>query len=78
MKDLLTLAENVEYEKAQANTILMRFGEKGNNAFIILDGKVDVLIESHFHKNIGEKTHLYYIANLIKHHVFCVVNSIVN
>ena len=78
LKDLLTLAENVEYEKAQANTILMRFGEKGNNAFIILDGKVDVLIESHFHKNIGEKTYLYYIANLIKHHEFGLVNSIVN
>ena len=78
LKDLLTLAENVEYEKAQANTVLMRFGEKGNNAFIILDGKVDVLIESHFHKNIGEKTYLYYIANLIKHHEFGLVNSIVN
>ena len=78
LKDLLTLAENVEYEKAQSNTVLMRFGEKGNNAFIILDGKVDVLIESHFQKDIGEKTYLYYIANLIKHHEFGLVNSIVN
>ena len=78
LKDLLTLAENVEYEKAQSNTVLMRFGEKGNNAFILLDGKVDVLIESHFQKDIGEKTYLYYIANLIKHHEFGLVNSIVN
>ena len=78
LKDLLTLAENVEYEKAQSNSVLMRFGEKGNNAFIILDGKVDVLIESHFQKDIGEKTYLYYIANLIKHHEFGLVNSIVN
>ena len=78
LKDLLTLAETVDYERAQNNTVLMRFGEKGNNAFIILDGKVDVLIESHFQKNMGEKTYLYYLANLIKHHEFGLVNSIVN
>ena len=78
LKDLLTLAEAVDLEKAQKNTVLMRFGEKGNNAFIILDGKVDVLIESYFHKNLGEKTYLYYIANLIKYHEFGLVNSIVN
>ena len=78
LKDLLTLAEAVDLEKAQKNTVLMRFCEKGNNAFIILDGKVDVLIESYFHKNLGEKTYLYYIANLIKYHEFGLVNSIVN
>ena len=78
LKDLITLAENVDYERAQINTVLMRFGEKGNNAFIILDGKVDVLIESHFNLNIGDKTYLYYIANLIKYHEFGLVNSIIN
>ena len=78
LKDLITLGENIEYEKAQNNTVLMRFGEKGNNAYIILSGKVDVLIENYFHKNIGEKTYLYYLANLIKYHEFGLVNSIVN
>ena len=78
LKDLLTLAENVEYEKYQNNTVLMRYGEKGNNAFIILDGKVDVLIENYFNKNVGDKTYLYYLANLIKYHEFGLVNSIVN
>ena len=78
LKDLLTLAENIDYEKAQNNTVLMRFAEKGSNAFIILQGKVDVLIESYFHTNIGEKTYLYFIANLIKYHEFGLVNSIVN
>ena len=58
LKELLTLAENVDYEKSQKDTVLMRYGEKGNNAFIILDGKVDVLIESYFYKSIGDKTYL--------------------
>ena len=78
LKDLLTLAENVDYEKNQKDTVLMRFGEKGNNAFIILDGKVDVLIESYFNKTIGEKTYLYYLANLIKYQEYGLVNCIVN
>jgi hypothetical protein len=42
LKDLLTLAEKIDYEKSQKNTVLMRYGEKGSSAFIILDGKVDV------------------------------------
>ena len=78
LKDLITLGETIVYEKAQSNTVLMRFGEKGSNAYIILSGKVDVLIENYFHKNIGEKTYLYYLANLIKYHEFGLVNSIVN
>ena len=78
LKDLLTLAENVDYEKSQKDTVLMRYGEKGNNAFIILDGKVDVLIESYFYKSIGDKTYLYYLANLIKHQEYGLVNNIIN
>jgi hypothetical protein len=78
LKDLLTLAENVDYEKSQKDTVLMRYGEKGNNAFIILDGKVDVLIESYFYKSIGDKTYLYYLANLIKYQEYGLVNNIIN
>ena len=78
LKDLLILGENIEYEKVQKNTVFMRFGEKGNNAYIILNGKVDVLIEHYFPKTIEEKTYLYYLANLIRYHEFGLVNSIVN
>ena len=78
LKDMLTLAESVDYQKEGANVVLMRYGEKGNNAYIILDGKVDVLIESSYHVNLGEKTYLYYLANLIKYHEFGLVNSVVN
>ena len=78
LKDLLTLAENVEYEKVSKDTVLMRFGEKGNNAFVILDGNVDVLIGSYFYENIGDKVYLYYLANLIKYQEYGLVNNIIN
>ena len=78
LKDLLTLAENVDYEKSSKDTVLMRCGEKGNNAFIILNGKVDVLIESYFYQNLGDKTYLYYLANLIKYQEYGLVNNIIN
>ena len=78
LKDLLTLSEAMVYEKQQKNTVLMRYGEKGNTAFIILKGQVDVLIETSCFKNLGEKGYLYYLANLIKYHEYGLVNMAVN
>ena len=78
LKDLLTLSEAMVYEKQQKNTVLMRYGEKGNTAFIILSGQVDVLIETSSYKNLGEKSYLYYLANLIRYHEFGLVNLTVN
>ena len=78
LKDLLTLSEAMVYEKQQKNTVLMRYGEKGSTAFIILNGQVDVLIETSCFKDLGEKGYLYYLANLIKYHEFGLVNLAVN
>ena len=78
LKDLLTMSEAMIYEKQPNNTVLMRFGEKGSTAYIILDGQVDVLIETSSIKNLGEKSYLYYLANLIRYHEFGLVNSTIN
>ena len=78
LKDLLTLSEAMIYEKQQKNTVMMRYGEKGSTAYIILNGQVDVLIETSSFKNLGEKSYLYYLANLIKYHEFGLVNLAVN
>ena len=78
LKDLITLSEAMIYEKQQNNTVMMRYGDKGSTAFIILKGQVDVLIENAFLKNLGEKTYLFYLANLIKYHEFGLVNLTVN
>ena len=78
LKDLLTLSDSMIYEKQQKDTVMMRYGEKGSTAYIILNGQVDVLIETSFFKNMGEKTYLYYLANLIKYHEFGLVNLTVN
>ena len=78
LKDLITLSEAMIYEKQQKDTVMMRFGDKGSTAYIILNGQVDVLIETSFFKNLGEKSYLYYLANLIKYHEFGLLNSTVN
>ena len=78
LKDLITLSEAMIYEKQQKNTIMMRYGDKGSTAYIILKGQVDILIESSYIKNLGEKSYLYYLANLIKYHEFGLVNLTVN
>jgi hypothetical protein len=78
LKDLLTLSEAMIYEKQKKNTVLLRYGEKGNTAYIILNGEVDVLIESSSIKNMGEKCYLFYLANLIKYQEYGLLNLNVN
>ena len=78
LKDLLTLSEAMQYEKHKKNTVLLRYGEKGNTAYIILNGDVDVLIESSSIKNMGEKCYLFYLANLIKYQEYGLLNLTVN
>ena len=78
LKDLLTLSEAMIYEKQKKNTVLLRYGEKGNTAYVILSGVVDVLIESSSIKNMGEKCYLFYLANLIKYQEYGLLNLTVN
>lgn len=78
LKDLLTLSEAVVYEKQKKNAVLIRYGEKGNTAYIILNGAVDVLIASSSIKNMGEKSYLFYLANLIKYQEYGLLNLTVN
>ena len=77
-KDLLNLSESIFYEKQLKNSVLMRFGEKGNTAYIILSGQVDVLIKSSVVQNVREINYFYYLANLIKYHEFGLLNQVIN
>ena len=78
LKDLLTLSEAMLYEKHKKNTVLLRYGEKGNTAYIILSGDADVLIETSSIRNMGEKCYLFYLANLIKYQEYGLLNLTVN
>ena len=78
LKDLLTLSQSISYEKHQKDTILMRFGDKGSTAYIILDGKVDVFIKSFKIMNITKNDYLLYLATLLKYSEYGLLNEAIN
>ena len=78
LKDLLNLAQSIAYQKCDKNTILMRFGDKGSTAYIILDGKVDVLIKSFKLMNVTKNDYLFYLANLLRYCEYGLLNEVIN
>ena len=78
LKDLLNLSQSMAYEKYQSDSILMKFGDKGITAYVILDGQVDVLIKSFKSMNITKNDYLFYLANLLKYNEYGLLNEAIN
>ena len=75
---LQIIATHMNYEKLERNRVLMRFGDKGKKAYIILNGEIDILIKSPKKMKIFERDYLIYIATLIRYKEYGLVNLVVN
>lgn len=75
---LQIIATHMNYEKLERNRVLMRYGDKGRKAYIILNGNIDILIKSPKKVKIYERDYLIYLATLIKYKEFGLVNLVVN
>ena len=64
-KLLKYVAENINYEKYSAKKILMRYGDKGDNFYIVLHGLVSILIPIKLNMKITFNEYCRYIALLI-------------
>ena len=78
LKELLNLSLSMSYEKYQQESILMRFGDKGNTVYVILDGKVDVLIKTFKNMYITKNDYLFYLANLLKYSEYGLLTEVIN
>ena len=78
LKDLLNLSQSISYEKHQKDSILMKFGDKGSTAYIILDGKVDVFVKSFKNMYITKNDYLFYLATLLKYSEYGLLNEAIN
>ena len=78
LKELLNLSQSMSYEKYQQESILMRFGDKGSTAYVILDGKVDVLIKTFKNMYITKNDYLFYLANLLKYSEYGLLTEVIN
>ena len=78
MKDLLYLSKYITYEKHEENEIIIRLGEIGTTAYIILKGSADVLLKNFKLMTITKYDYLYYLANLIRYNEYGLLNETIN
>ena len=78
LKDLLSLSSSIQYKKYLKNNIIMKYGELGNTAIILLNGQVDVLIKFSKSKIINGIMYLYYIAYMLKYQEYGLINDTIN
>ena len=75
---LKQLSAFIYYVHFPKNRILMRYGDKGGNTYINLNGKVDVIIPNSKLMNVYEDDYLLYLASLLKYKEYYLINTILN
>ena len=75
---LMHLSSEIFYEKMQKNMILMKYGDRGDKAYINLIGDVDVLVPNSTLMNVYENDYLLYLASLIKYKEYDLINFALN
>lgn len=73
---LQIIAQHLEYEHYDKTQILFRFGDKGKNAYVILKGSIDILINQNKKVKITEKDYIIYLANLVKYKEFYLLSMV--
>ena len=78
MKVLLSLSRSITYEKVEKNHIVMKLGDIGTSAYIILKGTADVLLKCFKIMSITKNDYLFYLANLIRYGEYGLLNDVIN
>ncbi len=72
---LTRISKNLKLELVKKNTFLMKIGELGNNFYIILKGKVGVLVPKHFEVIMTKKQYLNHLKMLKNFEEYYLLNS---
>ena len=78
LKDLLNLSKSITYEKCEKDHILMKLGDIGTTAYILLKGNADVLLKNFRIMSITKYDYLFYLANLIRYNEYGLLNDVIN
>ena len=73
---LQLIAMYMGYEKLECNRILCKFGDKGKKAYIVLQGKIDILIKQVQKIRITEIDYFGYIASLLKYQEYGLLSLV--
>ena len=77
-KQVLNISKHLGYEKMDRNKVLMRLGEKGIKAYIMLSGNIDVLIKTAKKMKISQQNYIYYIGTLLRYKEYGLLHSTMN
>ena len=72
------LSKNIFHIQIPKDKILMKYGDKGDKAYINLNGEVDVLIPNSKLMKVYENEYLLYLASLIKYKEYDLINLVLN
>lgn len=75
---VLTISKHLGYERMDKNKVLMRFGEKGIKAYIMLSGNIDILIKTTKKMKVSEKNYILYIGTLVRYKEYGLLNLVIN
>lgn len=67
----------LEFQNYKQNSVICKYGDKGKKAYILLNGKVDILIKNRKNYNITEKDFHLYLATLIKYNEFSLLVNVI-
>lgn len=74
---LSTISEKIKYEYAQKENILFKIGDKGDKFYIILKGKVDVIVSNETREKLTEGDYILYLSRLRKYEEYTILNRLI-
>ena len=63
---LTIISSFLRHKSCKQNNILFRFGDRGENYYIILRGKVDILLAKPFQIDLNRQEYIEFLAKLVK------------
>lgn len=73
-----TVAKHLQYEKLDKNMLMMKLGDVGKKAYILLSGNVDVIIKSPTSMKVAVRDYILYVAKLLKYKEYGLINCVIN
>jgi CRP-like cAMP-binding protein len=75
---LKNVAANILYQKHLKNQVVFKYGERGSKYFIILQGKVSILIPKYVRLMMNEDDYIKYLLRLRKNGEFELLSKCIN
>lgn len=74
---LSTISEYIRYQYVEKENLLFKIGDKGDKFYIILKGKIDILVSNETKEKLTEGDYVLYLSRLRKYEEYEILNRII-